>query len=84
MSEFVEMVHADGRVATPGTATDRVTLEAMGFRALEVKSEVPSESWSHDRLDEAAVRSNVDLAGARTKAEKVAALTAPDPVVVTE
>lgn len=82
MQEFQKMTHADGRTATPGTATERVQLEAAGFRSPAAKADAPSAEWSHDELDAAAVGRNVDLAGAKTKAEKVAALNAPAPTVV--
>jgi len=71
----LELTHADGRTATATTPTERVTLRAMGFR--EAKAPVveePSTDWSHDQLDQHATAKNVDLTGAKTKADKVAAL----------
>lgn len=82
MQELQEMTHPDGRTATPGTQSERVQLAAAGFRAPAAKAEGPSADWSHDDLDAAAVAANVDLAGAKTKAEEVAALSAPAPAVV--
>lgn len=82
MQDLQKMTHPDGREATPGTATDRVQLEAAGFRAPSEKVEGPSADWSHEQLDAEAVSRNVDLAGAKTKAEKVSALNDPNPTMV--
>ena len=69
--------HADGRTATAATATEAVTLRAMGFAPTVAQDEAPSEEWSHARLDEYAVAHGIDLAGAKTKVDKVAAIESP-------
>jgi len=73
-----EMQHRDGRTATAATPTERVTLQAQGFvLAAPAADESPSADWTHERLDQYAVAHNVDLTGAKTKPEKVAAIEAP-------
>jgi hypothetical protein len=72
----VNLTHADGRTAVASTPSELVTLKAMGFAPDAPVEESPSAEWSHDRLDAYAVAHNIDFAGARTKADKVAAIEA--------
>lgn len=73
--EPFELTHRDGRTAVAETPTEAVQLRAEGFREeTPADVEVPSEDWSHARLDEYAVSKNLDLSGARSKADKVAAI----------
>ena len=78
----MEFKHRDGRTASASTPTESVTLRAMGFVAQRqgAVDDSPSEEWSHARLDEYAVAHNVDLTGAKTKAEKAAAIAAPPAI----
>lgn len=76
-----EMQHADGRTAVAATPTERVTLRAQGFVDAKPADELPSTDWTHERLDQYATAHNVDLTGAKSKADKLAAIEAP-PVAV--
>lgn len=72
-----KMQHRDGRTAVAATPTERVILRAQGFVLVEPEAvEAPSADWSHDQLDAYAVARNFDLAGAKTRADKVAAIEA--------
>lgn len=77
MYQDIEMKHGDGRTAVASTPTEAVTLRAMGFVDSAPAEEQPSEDWSHAQLDAYAVAHNVDLSGAKTRAEKVAAIESP-------
>lgn len=45
-----------------------------------VTDERPTEHWNHAQLDAYAVEHGVDLTGASTKAEKLAAIAGSDPI----
>ncbi|HEY1177854.1 MAG TPA: hypothetical protein VGF17_16990 [Phytomonospora sp.] len=69
--------HRDGRSAVATTPAEAVTLRAMGFTPAQPVVESPSADWTHDQLDAYALAHNVDLTGAKTKADKVAAIQSP-------
>lgn len=81
----MQFTHRDGRSATAATPTEAVTLRAMGFvqDAAEVPvEESPSADWSHERLDQYALSKNLDLSGAKTRADKVAAIEAGEKAAI--
>lgn len=77
----VNYVSADGRTRLVSSVDGDVNARAQGFyhpespsgQRILASNEVPTESWTHARLDEYAASQGVEVDG--TKAEKVAQLT---------